>query len=193
MSCSMVSVPRRDPVSNEQRSVNPPRLPWFHLGRRLRSCSSMESYLRRTDDCRRLPTRETSDLNSAETCLASFFRVAQFHVLSERLVNLTVFFFLFPSFDPTDLSIFNESYSFVPFSSACSLSTLVPLFYSITSLFRSLFCRPGDRRCSSAAAPPLSRPPEANDLARWSALSSPLLDPLSSVRCLSENRDTEDC
>jgi hypothetical protein len=88
-------------VSNEQRSMNPPGLPWFHLGRRRRPCSSMGSFLRRTDDCRRLSTLETSDLSSAETCLASFFRVAEFHVLSERLVNWTLFFSLsHPSIPP---------------------------------------------------------------------------------------------
>lgn len=120
-------------------------------------------------------------LNSAETCLASFFRVAEFHVLSERLVNWTLFSssHILRSHRSSNL---NVSHSFVPFSSASSLSTTVPLSYSITSLFRASFCRPGDRHCSSAAAPPLSRPPEANDLAQRSALSSPSLPPPLSFR-----------
>jgi hypothetical protein len=88
-----------------------------------------------------------------------------------------LFFFPFPSFDPTDLSIFNVSYAFVPFSSASSLSTTVPLFYSITSLFHSLSADLAIDTAVQPAAPPPSRPPEANDLARRSALSSPLLAP----------------
>jgi hypothetical protein len=163
-------------VSNEQRSMNPPGLPWFHLGRRRRPCSSMGSFLRRTDDCRRLSTLETSDLSSAETCLASFFRVAEFHVLSERLVNWTLFF-PFP--------ILRSHRSFHLQRILCLRTFFIRLFpvnYCPTILLYHIslplsFCRPGDRHCSSAAAPPPSRPPEANDLARRSALSSPLLAP----------------